>query len=59
MFTGLTSARLLALVPALAACGPSGSAELKLAHAAPPGSLIDEAAEEFARVANERLAVRA
>jgi tripartite ATP-independent transporter DctP family solute receptor len=51
------------LVSLLAACG-GGSAddavlELKLGHVAAPGSLVAACAEEFARVANERLAGKA
>lgn len=48
-----------ALVSLLAACGGGGSEdavlELKLGHVAPPDSLVAASAEEFARVANERL----
>lgn len=43
----------------LSACGERGPLEVKLAHATPPESLMAMAAEEFARVANERLAGRA
>ena len=52
-----------ALVSLLAACGGGGSEdavlELKLGHVAPPDSLVAASAEEFARVANERLSGRA
>lgn len=44
---------------ALAGCGDSGPLELRLAHVTPPGSMIALAADEFARVANQRLEGRA
>lgn len=37
------------------ACEASGPMELKLAHVTPPESMIALAADEFARIANERL----
>lgn len=44
------------LASAVLACGPrEGPLELRLAHVASPGSLTALSAEEFARVANERL----
>jgi TRAP-type transport system periplasmic protein len=43
----------------VSACRESGPLELKLAHSAPPESMIAVAADEFARVANERLGGRA
>lgn len=43
----------------LVGCAQDGPPQLKLAHAAPPESMIALAADEFARVANERLAGRA
>ena len=50
----------LAAAVLLSACrADSGILELKLAHAAPPQSLIALSAEEFARRANERLGDRA
>ena len=51
--------RLVLLVLALTACAEPQHLELKLAHATPPASLMAIAADEFARVANERLAGRA
>jgi TRAP-type transport system periplasmic protein len=50
---------ILALGVVLSGCGERGPLELKLAHAAPPESLMAMAADEFARVANERLEGRA
>jgi len=50
---------LLAAGLVLAACAEPGALELKLAHSAPPESMIAVAADEFARVANERLEGRA
>jgi len=51
------------LVTLLAACGGGSSQdtvlELKLGHVAAPDSLVAACAEEFARVANEKLAGRA
>jgi tripartite ATP-independent transporter DctP family solute receptor len=54
-----------ALVAALAICCAgcglqgSGPLELRLGHVANPGSMTDDAAQEFARRANEKLAGRA
>ena len=42
-----------------AACQPKGGLEVKLAHVAPPDAMITLAAEEFARLANQRLEGRA
>ena len=51
------------LVSLLAACGGGNSQdavlELKLGHVAAPGSLVAACAEEFARVANQKLSGRA
>jgi tripartite ATP-independent transporter DctP family solute receptor len=47
------------LVLALSGCAETGTLELTLAHVTPPESMIALAADEFARVANERLAGRA
>ena len=43
------------MAAALAGCAEQRPFEIRLAHATPPGSLIALAAEEFARIANERL----
>lgn len=51
--------RLVFLTLALTACAEPGHLELKLAHSAPPESLIAISADEFARIANQRLAGRA
>ena len=49
----------LAVGIGLVGCGRRDVLTLKLGYAAPPGSLIALSADEFARVANERLAGRA
>jgi tripartite ATP-independent transporter DctP family solute receptor len=55
----LTAIAIAAAIALAAASAPAQTLELKLGHVGEPGSLFELSANEFARVANERLAGKA